>query len=1510
MSATLESPLLANKAAAAGDSAYQIEKSLRFIESESTSLSRLFRSGDTRRWTFSCWIKRALTREDKGGSSTAANDSTLFNAYSAASDGNYLSIRFAADSKLRIGTHSTDYLITTREFRDNSAWFHVVLVWDTRNPVADHRIRMYINGVEETDFGTRSNPAQYAESAINAAKTHYIGKRQYSDGATKYFDGLMSDIQFYDGLALPIASLGSFDSGDNWNPKAVAKASPNTGVTWTPSSGGPTNPGQMFNGDLSDYAQLDNSAGTKTITTQTFTVKESLRVKIGSDAGYYYDWTINGDVYRTNTAGAGWYDIPIPRNTEITSFTGAFGPSSGDYIYAWEVDGVILIDGRTDSTTINNPNNGTKWSDHLAASASGAWSGHPFSQGFNGTTANDTLTDNSGATLTLTFPTAITASKLEIQVFHDTRTNDESTTISGTGITSTTFSGNDNLTNFKEIPLSGSTISTITVAVASQRAGIAGIKIDDQFLLDSANDNSFHLKLNNTTYESDIGKDVLTGKVADASAGTKPLLTTTDDYGETLGSGFETDPHASNLVMYLPLNSASGIADKHHEISGHGGSSSAVSTTEGNGSGSYETVNDNSISRFYGSSRKFAGDNSSGDIIRFTPSTDERLDDEFCIEFWYRWASNGTTHTVISNHPANNDYDLIGHGSAGKFNVFEHGDNLGCLESTAATVGNWHHYAITRQSDNKLRIWRDGVLSGGPSTSTTTGPFLGASNLHAIGGYTDDGQYGLNGNLSELRIYKGTPKYTSTFNPPIRNDWIPSNLNVTGTHTSHAANWTGTAFASDHPARHAFNGRTTPQAESASAAATMTWGGNSNLGITWTSTIEALMYHNGSISINGGSAINHSGQDGSTWFTVTTGGGTLNTMAFTSASGHTLDLRAIRIDGKIISDYDITWDSDSFTDTPTIYLPTDGDDKLGGVTRGNYCTLSDHWATHTSNKPALGKGGLEIVNATSSESTGGTMAVNKGKWYYEVYLGSATSDTANYFMIGVGDYNKDTYGATYGPFHYAESANWLLYQNGGTTGKLYINGSNAGTYSSGDNSSFKAGDYLGVAFDSTAGTVNFYKNGSVANSSGDDITGLAGKWLGPVIASAGSSQHLVVNFGAKPFKYPAPAGYKTLCSTNLDDTFDHGTDDAHNDTNKYFDTKVYTGTGAARTLKRLKFKPDFAWFKNTETTGDHQLQDSVRGKDSVMYSNANDAANSSATDRITAFNTDGVSLGTNTSSNESKDKMVGWFWNAGGGPTADNDNSSGAADDNSVSKNGALQTSYTPPGSPSQYHIRQSINTAAGLSIITYAGATSTATLSHGLGVAPHFIMLKTHTISGDWRVYHHKLGNNEFLILNTNAIKSDAGAAWNDTSPTTDVFSVGSSGNTNEAGRSFTAYCFAPIQGFSHFGSYIGNGLDDHKGGFTYTGFRPRYVMLKKADTTANNWFIMDTERETSNIVDYRLQADATTAEQKSLYSHGIDFFANGFRIDNGGAAMNTSGKKYVYAAFAANPFKTTRAH
>ena len=325
----------------------------------------------------------------------------------------------------------------------------------------------------------------------------------------------------------------------------------------------------------------------------------------------------------------------------------------------------------------------------------------------------------------------------------------------------------------------------------------------------------------------------------------------------------------------------------------------------------------------------------------------------------------------------------------------------------------------------------------------------------------------------------------------------------------------------------------------------------------------------------------------------------------------------------------------------------------------------------------------------------------------------------------------------------------------------------------------------------------------------------------------------------------------------------------------YFNTVLYTGNGTARDITGVGFQPDWTWIKSRSQAYSHTVWDSVRGAGQRLITNATDSEETQTND-MSAFLSDGFSLGTGNITNQSSQTYASWNWLASNTTASNTD--------------GSITSTV-------------SANTTSGFSIVSYTGnGTAGATIGHSLGSVPKMIIVKSRSDVGVWAVYNENIGNSNGLFLNETYNALSEPAFWNSTSPTSSVFSVGTSNDTNGSSRTYIAYCFAEKKGFSKFGSYTGNGNAD--GTFIYTGFRPAFVMLKRTDASGERWNMKDNKRNGFNQTDPVLTAEANFAERDDAQ---LDLLSNGFKIRTSAVSTNASGGTYIYMAFAENPLVGT---
>jgi len=551
---------------------------------------------------------------------------------------------------------------------------------------------------------------------------------------------------------------------------------------------------------------------------------------------------------------------------------------------------------------------------------------------------------------------------------------------------------------------------------------------------------------------------------------------------------------------------------------------------------------------------------------------------------------------------------------------------------------------------------------------------------------------------------------------------------------------------------------------------------------------------------------------------------------------------------------------DAMTDSPT----------LTSATVANYATWN----------PAISFDGATLINAimtngnltatdagsaSYNSGTSATIGVNSGKWYWENTIGSGTPLRNCNGISFLSNSGPVGYGVSYDP--YISSGAIRSYVSGSATAIQ----TGVGTIA--------AGDIVAIALDADAQTIKWYKNnvqvGTTLTYTSYLPTGYSfvypGFWT-PNLSGASIS----TTFGQRPFTYTPPAGYKALNTYNLpDSTIKKG--------NTVMDATLYTGTGSSLSVTNAgAFKPDFVWVKGRSGATDNALYDSVRGTTKDLVSNST-AAETTQAQGLTAFGTGGFTVGTLAKMNTSAATYVGWQWQAGQGTTSSN-------------TNGTITSTV-------------SVNTTAGFSIVTYTGNGSAgATIGHSLGIAPKMFIVKNRSNGGnDWSTWHTSISpsSNFQVYLSSSAASLNTWNVWNSTSPSTTTLTLGTDALVNGNGQTYVAYCWAEIAGFSKFGSYTGN--DSADGPFVYLGFRPKFVLIKRTDSTSN-WYLFDTARNTYNVMKDELLPNSSNAEADN--TRHIDTLSNGFKIRADNASqINANGATMIYMAFAEVPTKFANA-
>ena len=332
----------------------------------------------------------------------------------------------------------------------------------------------------------------------------------------------------------------------------------------------------------------------------------------------------------------------------------------------------------------------------------------------------------------------------------------------------------------------------------------------------------------------------------------------------------------------------------------------------------------------------------------------------------------------------------------------------------------------------------------------------------------------------------------------------------------------------------------------------------------------------------------------------------------------------------------------------------------------------------------------------------------------------------------------------------------------------------------------------------------------------------------------------------------------------------------------FFNTKLYTGNDGTQSVTGVGFKPDWIWIKTRAQSNNSTVFDIVRGVTKRLRINQSNAENTSS--GVTSFNSDGFTVGSDSAGNSGT--MVAWNWKAG---TSFTNDASGTGI-------GTIDSAG-------------SFNDTSGFSIVTYTGnGSSGASVKHGMNQKPAMLIVKDRDASNEgWLVYHQKLGATKYLRLNETGAAASGSAYWNNTLPTSSVFTIGNNDVINKSGDDYVGYCFAEKPGYSKFGEYRGNSSDD--GTFVYTGFKTAFVIFRRSSASSSNWVMQDNKRVNfstgTNENSYSLKSNTDAAEVTN--ESEIDLLSNGFKFRNAITDNNADGSDYIYMAFAENPFVTS---
>ena len=552
------------------------------------------------------------------------------------------------------------------------------------------------------------------------------------------------------------------------------------------------------------------------------------------------------------------------------------------------------------------------------------------------------------------------------------------------------------------------------------------------------------------------------------------------------------------------------------------------------------------------------------------------------------------------------------------------------------------------------------------------------------------------------------------------------------------------------------------------------------------------------------------------------------------------------------------------------------------------------------------KEGNQFVDTTTGYPTIlSNMAPRTGKWYVEFYH----NENTGYNVIGIEQVGYERYDNHLPDEIYQR--HYLFYSHNGNKSRRNADGTSSST--SYGSSWGTNGKIVMCALDMDNGKIwwgvdgTFYDSGNPAtgtNAAYTDLNTDAGFYMAFSDYNSGTDGQCTINAGqdssfagAKStgtanaadsngfgnFYYTPPAGFLSVCSANLpiaEEIDPASTDDDY--PQKLFDVALYSGTNSTQTID-IGFKPDIVWWKNRGTGNSHIIADSSRGVTKVNQINANGAETNAYQTYFTGFAATGPTFASNDiGTNQTGSTYAALCWRSNGGTTTTN-------------TSGTISSTVQ-------------VNQNSGLAIVEYTGNGSNgATVGHGLGKAPEWIMVKNRDATDDWACYHVFNGNTHYMILNSNGGKVD-NTYWADTSPTSTVFSIGTDHKINASTEKYIAYCWTGIEGFSSFGGWD-EATDNVRGPFIHTGFRPKCVMIKMT-VTGDNWGWLDSRRDTYNPRNTMFTFGSNSPGESTNDYYAVDFYSTGFQVTSNNAQVNhTSYDPYIYMAWADVPGKYNNA-
>jgi hypothetical protein len=1440
---------------------YQVPASLRFRNANSTYISwSPLEAGNRKTWTYSAWVKRGSLGRDQRSLLATSQISPLNGA-------NCQWFGFNAADQLETYMSVLGSTTTTAVFRDTSAYYHIVLVFDTTQAVNTDRYKLYVNGKRITSFSSYANFAQNTDYYVNLAQTHGIGASMYSPNDI-FFDGYLADVYFIDGQALTPSSFGTFDFNKNWKAKRY------TGTYGTNGFYLPFNNPTSIKSLVENKAPLEFTSGVTVIgNTKYSTVKTKF-----NPYSIYFD-------------GSG--DLLIPKLNEYTSMGNNVMTIEG-WVYPISLTTAIFLNGQSDLDSIAgssyvtyigtgrnselyigvgsvygitspNPPIG-QWSHVAWVRTATTWSAYLNGNRISSITI-PVATINSGST---SYPATIGASYLGGSPFNGYISNfriSSGAIYTGSTYTVPTQSFFDETNSYPNIRFY--LPSTLAAVNTSDLAAIVSTKTN-YF-------NSSNFSLSGVTYDSML--DVPLGG-GGSERGNYATLNPLNKTGTALylsnGNLTCTNPNNDHQMVISSIITSSFPIYAEFTVDTATGPSNAcrfgvadAKKMSSLASGVWDVYFNNTTYIYADGTTNYIGGSglNAGDVVKlaYNPITG------------YCWVGvNGSWFNAggdLTGNPSTGVNPTFGI-PAGEFGIF-------CGFYAHSGSVNFGQRPFTYTIPAGFKRLHTGNLPE-PIIANPNQNFVAQTRI-GNGGTIGETSYQIQNSLrfrglTQASFLTVTPTISSdrtklTFSTFVRRTSTKSSDFIFGVNPQQWSSSSDTLcyfgfdganiFINEHTANVGDRYKLICSAPTHNAYFHMLF----VLDTANTTASNRLKLFIDGVQVTSFSTATYPAQN----YTSTIGlagnrynigrGFDVNQNISYSFDGVLADVNLVTGQVLGVNDFSTIANGKRVPKQYTGAYGTNGfhllfDSKttvnaLGFDSSGNNLnftpsniSINNDYTNDSLIDVPLGAGGngrgvypLLTYNSNVSfagqkaqfSDTGNYAIPNFGKWYVEATVISVSSSWTLIF----GTRNSGGY------------LNHYRSRNASTAslGAVYVDNA---LYN--DNiPALVTGSVLGIAVDIGANTISYYINNTFVISA-KSSTAIAGQYF--FIGGDTASEIGYMNFGQQGFKYSAPSGYLPMHSGN---------------------------TGANSIF--IDFAPGLLISKSRDSTTDWVVVDSVRGYPmSVSTNNMNSEIQGTDYSNI-SYSDSKLSFGNNTNINTFNSSYIDAIWKASASAVSNTD--------------GSITSQVCT-------------NPAAGFSIVSYTGTGANATIGHGLGVTPALIFVKSRNSSSRWSVYHKELDTGYTLALELTSaqqaastwsgggINSVSSISFATVSGTTDMINVGSSD------INYVAYCWSEITGYSKFGRYGGNGSTN--GAFVHCGFQPRWILVKRIDST-ESWYIHDTARDEYNISNRENRFNQNSAESNSYL--GFDILSNGFKIRGSDVGWNSSGGVYAFVAFAETPFK-----